>query len=77
LHGESVNVTAKEFELLYTLAATPENVISRKELMVRVWDTTWVDSSRTIDTHVRSLRAKLGASWIITVRGVGYRMGHG
>ncbi|MFI7504684.1 winged helix-turn-helix domain-containing protein [Streptomyces sp. NPDC049687] len=78
LHGRSVNVTAKEFELLHTLAATPEDVISRKELMARVWETSWADSSRTIDTHVRSLRAKLGAnSWIITVRGVGYRMGHG
>ncbi|MEU3031679.1 response regulator transcription factor [Streptomyces incarnatus] len=78
LDGRPLNVTAKEFELLRTLAATPESVISRKELMARVWETTWADSSRTIDTHVRSLRAKLGAhSWIITVRGVGYRMGHG
>ncbi|QYX78362.1 response regulator transcription factor [Streptomyces akebiae] len=78
LHDRPVNVTAKEFELLHTLAATPESVISRKELMARVWETGWADSSRTIDTHVRSLRAKLGThSWIITVRGVGYRMGHG
>ncbi|MCX3061923.1 response regulator transcription factor [Streptomyces beihaiensis] len=78
LHSRPVNVTAKEFELLHTLAASPESVISRKELMAQVWETTWADSSRTIDTHVRSLRAKLGAnSWIITVRGVGYRMGHG
>ncbi|WP_133915057.1 response regulator transcription factor [Streptomyces sp. NBC_00582] len=78
LHERPVNVTAKEFELLHALAATPESVISRRELMARVWETTWADSSRTIDTHVRSLRAKLGAhSWIITVRGVGYRMGQG
>jgi DNA-binding response OmpR family regulator len=46
--------------------------------MASVWETSWADSSRTIDTHVRSLRAKLGASsWIITVRGVGYRIGRG
>ncbi|MFJ7150521.1 winged helix-turn-helix domain-containing protein [Streptomyces sp. NPDC100445] len=78
LHDRPVNLTAKEFELLHTLAATPGCVVSRKELMARVWETTWADSSRTIDTHVRSVRAKLGAnSWIITVRGVGYRMGHG
>ncbi|MFC8584814.1 response regulator transcription factor [Streptomyces sp. NPDC057217] len=78
LHGRPVNLTAKEFELLHILASGPENVISRKELMDRVWDTSWADSSRTIDTHVSSLRAKLGAStWIVTIRGVGYRMGHG
>ncbi|MFD3544806.1 winged helix-turn-helix domain-containing protein [Streptomyces sp. NPDC058655] len=78
LRGEPVNLTAKEFELLHILAANPQNVISRRELMARVWDTSWADSSRTIDTHVSSLRAKLGASrWIITVRGVGYRMGRG
>jgi DNA-binding response OmpR family regulator len=78
LRGEPVVLTAKEFELLHTLAASPRSVISRKELMARVWDTSWSTSSRTIDTHVSSLRAKLGAgSWILTVRGVGYRMGHG
>ncbi|MEU7553017.1 response regulator transcription factor [Streptomyces sp. NPDC044571] len=78
LHGEPVNLTGKEFDLLHTLAANPDGVVSRRELMARVWDTSWAHSSRTIDTHVSSLRAKLGASrWIITVRGVGYRMGRG
>ncbi|MFE2286539.1 response regulator transcription factor [Streptomyces sp. NPDC059443] len=78
LRGGPVSLTAKEFELLHILASAPENVISRKELMDRVWDTSWADSSRTIDTHVSSLRAKLGAgTWVITIRGVGYRMGHG
>ncbi|MFF7360376.1 winged helix-turn-helix domain-containing protein [Streptomyces sp. NPDC008125] len=78
LNGGPVNLTAKEFELLHILASDPANVISRKELMSRVWDTSWADSSRTIDTHVSSLRSKLGAStWVITIRGVGYRMGHG
>ncbi|MER5876310.1 response regulator transcription factor [Streptomyces sp. NPDC001910] len=77
LHDRLVGVTSKEFELLYTLAATPETVVTRKELMARVWGSNWGHTSRTIDTHVSSLRAKLGSSgWIITVRGVGYRMGH-
>ncbi|MEU6477854.1 response regulator transcription factor [Streptomyces sp. NPDC047017] len=77
LHDRVVPVTSKEFELLYTLAATPETVLSRNELMERVWGSSWGSASRTIDTHVSSLRAKLGSSrWIITVRGVGYRMGH-
>ncbi|MFP8959527.1 response regulator transcription factor [Streptomyces nanhaiensis] len=78
LRGNPVNVTAKEFQLLRVLAENAEDVVSRKELMSRVWGTSWMDSSRTIDTHVRSLRAKLGSNnWVITVRGVGYRMGHG
>jgi DNA-binding response OmpR family regulator len=78
LNDRAVSVTAKEFDLLYALASQPERVISRKDLMVQVWDTEEIASSRTIDTHVSSLRAKLGASeWIITVRGVGYRIGYG
>ncbi|RDG32427.1 response regulator transcription factor [Streptomyces corynorhini] len=77
LYDELVDVTSKEFELLYTLAATAETVVTRRELMAKVWGSDWAHSSRTIDTHVSSLRAKLGSScWIITVRGVGYRMGH-
>ena len=76
LHGEVVDVTSKEFDLLYTLAATPETVLSRKELMARVWHDEWGSGSRTIDTHVSSLRAKLGAPrLILTIRGVGYRLG--
>ncbi|TFE55134.1 response regulator transcription factor [Streptomyces sp. ICN441] len=76
LHERIVDVTSKEFELLHTLAANPETVVSRQELMAKVWGSSWSRTSRTIDTHVSSLRAKLGYSgWIITVRGVGYRMG--
>ncbi|WP_395298380.1 response regulator transcription factor [Kitasatospora hibisci] len=77
LDGRPVVLTAKEFDLLHTLAADPKTVLSRKELMARVWDTTWVASTRTIDTHVSNLRAKLGGKWIITVHGVGYRLGRG
>jgi DNA-binding response OmpR family regulator len=78
LDGWLVNVTRKEFDLLYLLASQPETVFSRKEIMSRVWDTEWTRFSRTIDTHVGSLRNKLGASsWIITVRGVGFRLGRG
>ncbi len=78
LRGRKIDVTAKEFDLLSALAATPEAVVSRKELMRRIWDNSWAESSRTIDTHVSSLRSKLGAgTWIVTVRGVGYRIGRG
>lgn len=78
LDGRLIDATAKEFDLLYTLATHPEKVVSRKELMVKIWERDATESSRTIDTHVSSLRAKLGASeWIVTVRGVGYRIGCG
>lgn len=78
LGGRVIDVTAKEFDLLYTLASNAGSVVSRKELMSKVWDSSWSESSRTIDTHVSSLRGKLGTStWITTVRGVGYQIGRG
>ncbi|MEU2226572.1 response regulator transcription factor [Streptomyces sp. NPDC018347] len=78
LHDRVVPVTSKEFELLYVLATHSETVVSRKELMAKVWGSNWACTSRTIDTHVSSLRSKLGSGrWITTVRGVGYRMGYG
>jgi len=74
LGGRVVEVTAKEFELLYLLVSNAGTVVSRKELMSKVWDSSWSESSRTIDTHVSSLRGKLGiGNWITTVRGVGYQ----
>ncbi|MEV0534883.1 response regulator transcription factor [Kitasatospora sp. NPDC050463] len=77
LRDRLIDVTSKEFELLYVLAANSGTVVSRKELMAKVWGSDWGQASRTIDTHVSTLRAKLGCSrWIITVRGIGYRMGH-
>ncbi|MEU5361976.1 response regulator transcription factor [Streptomyces sp. NPDC005925] len=77
LRDRLIEVTSKEFELLHTLAANSHTVVTRQELMAKVWGSTWSKTSRTIDTHVSSLRAKLGSGgWIITVRGVGYRMGH-
>lgn len=72
--GRLVEVTRKEFDLLYHLALHRDTVVSRKELMERVWQDTW--SRRTVDTHISSLRGKLGsAGWIVTVRGVGFRLG--
>lgn len=74
LEGRRVEVTRKEFDLLYLLASHPFTVLSRKRIMQLIWGDSW--SRRTIDTHVSSLRNKLGDSeWIITVRGVGFRFG--
>ncbi|WP_327279015.1 MULTISPECIES: response regulator transcription factor [unclassified Streptomyces] len=74
LDGRRVEVTRKEFDLLYLLAVQPDNVVSRKAIMQAVWGDVW--SRRTIDTHISSLRGKLGSSdWIRNVRGVGFQLG--
>ncbi|MEV5972511.1 MULTISPECIES: response regulator transcription factor [unclassified Streptomyces] len=77
LHGRPVDLTRKEFDLLHMLAIQPGAVVSRRQLMTQVWDDAWSHKGRTIDTHVSSLRGKLGSShWIVTVRGVGFRLGN-
>ncbi|MFL6130662.1 MAG: response regulator transcription factor [Mycobacteriales bacterium] len=76
VHGRPVEVTRKEFDLLLLLASNPQTVVSRQQIMHQVWCDSW--SRRTVDTHVSSLRNKLGCTdWIITVRGVGFRLGNG
>jgi DNA-binding response OmpR family regulator len=78
LDDQPVDVTRKEFDLLYLLIAQSHRVVSRAEIMADVWSVYVADRSRTLDTHVNSLRRKLGArTWINTVRGVGFRLGHG
>lgn len=72
--GAEVALTRKEFDLLCLLASHPGTVVPRKQLLQQVWGDSW--SRRTVDTHVSSLRGKLGDSgWIVTVRGVGFRLG--
>jgi DNA-binding response OmpR family regulator len=72
---EEVALTRKEFDLLCLLASHPDTVIPRKQLLQQVWGDSW--SRRTVDTHVSSLRGKLGDSgWIVTVRGVGFMLGN-
>ncbi|GAB1338428.1 response regulator transcription factor [Streptomyces sp. E-15] len=77
LDGDPVDLTRKEFDLLYLLASQAGAVIPRRQIMAQVWDDAWSPHGRTIDTHVSTLRGKLGSSrWITTVRGVGFRLGH-
>ncbi|MGW0702189.1 response regulator transcription factor [Streptomyces sp. NPDC002867] len=74
LDGRHIGVTRKEFDLLYLLASRPGSVFSRRQIMTQVWSDPRAKPGRTIDTHVSSLRSKLGSSrWITTVRGVGFR----
>ncbi len=73
--GEEIALTAKEFDLVAALAADPGAVVSRKQLLEQVWDTSWYGSTKTIDVHIASVRRKLGDPGLIeTVRGVGFRL---
>ena len=71
---EEVHLTPTEFDLLTCLAARPGTVLSREALLAEVWG--WADASgtRTVDSHVKSLRRKLGADRLRTVHGVGYAL---
>jgi two-component system, OmpR family, phosphate regulon response regulator PhoB len=73
---DSVVLTAKEFDLLQELMRAHGNVLTRDVLMDKVWGYHGEATSRTLDTHVRRLREKLGREGVRveTVRGVGYRM---
>jgi DNA-binding response OmpR family regulator len=75
--GGAVVLTAKEFDLLQELMRARGNVLTREILMDKVWGYHGEATSRTLDTHVRRLREKLGEEgvYVETVRGVGYRMG--
>jgi len=70
--GDEVHLTPTEFELLVMLASSPKTVLTREKLLAEVWD--WADASgtRTVDSHIKALRRKLGADLIRTVHGVGY-----
>lgn len=71
--GAELQLTRKEFDLLSLLASRSPSVVARDQILDQVWGTAWETSSRTLDTHIGSLRAKLGrAVQIRTVRGVGY-----
>lgn len=76
--GEPRDLTFMEYELLRFLVENPGRVWSRDQILAKVWGYDYFGGSRTVDVHVRRLRAKLGeerSSWITTVRSVGYRFG--
>jgi DNA-binding response OmpR family regulator len=68
-----MSLSPKEFDLLDRLLSDAGNVVSREQLLRDVWQTAWTGSSRTVDQHVSSLRAKIGDDRIATVRGKGFR----
>ena len=75
VRGKPLDLTFKEFELLRFLATHPSRVFTREQLLSEVWGYDYFGGTRTVDVHVRRLRAKLGdlESLIGTVRNVGYR----
>jgi len=75
VNGKALDLTFKEFELLRFLAGHPQRVFTREQLLSEVWGYDYFGGTRTVDVHVRRLRAKLGdmESLIATVRNVGYR----
>jgi DNA-binding response OmpR family regulator len=76
--GQPLDLTYMEYELLKFLAQNPGKVFTREILLSRVWGYEYYGGARTVDVHIRRLRAKLGeehANLIQTVRSVGYRFG--
>ena len=71
-----VPLTLKEFELLYLFMLNPGTAYSREQLLERIWDIDYAGGTRTVDTHIKTLRLKLGkqaSEYVQTVWGVGYR----
>lgn len=74
--GERVELTLKEYDLLYILIENIGQVFTRDQLLRKIWGSDYVGETRTVDVHIGTLRTKLGicGGYIKTVRGVGYRM---
>jgi DNA-binding response OmpR family regulator len=76
VEGGQVELTLKEYQLLLFFVRSPGRVFTRAELLDHVWGAEYFGGTRTVDVHVRRLRAKTGAAGVMleTVRGVGYRL---
>lgn len=77
LRGQQIICTPKEIEILYMLASNPGQVFTREQLLNKVWGYDFAGETRTVDTHIKRIRAKLdntGLNWSIkTIYGVGYK----
>jgi DNA-binding response OmpR family regulator len=73
LNDGELALRPKEFDLLALLVSEGGRVVTRERIMREVWDTNWMGSTKTLDTHVLALRQKIGSDAIATLRGVGYR----
>jgi DNA-binding response OmpR family regulator len=82
IDDQPITLTRTEFDVLAALSARPGVVFSRRQLLDVVWAQTWVGNEHLVDVHIGHLRRKLGDDpaaprYVITIRGVGYRMGSG
>lgn len=68
-----IELRPKEFDLLDLLATNAGRAVTRERIMQAVWDTAWMGSTKTLDTHILTLRHKLAPGAITTLRGIGYR----
>ncbi|CAN5567444.1 response regulator transcription factor [soil metagenome] len=75
--GAELELTPKEFDLLTLLTVEAGRAVTRERIMRDVWDTDWLESTKTLDQHILGLRSKVGAPLITTLRGVGYRLDAG
>lgn len=78
LNGDELDLTSKEFDLLALLMSKPDVTFTREQIMATVWDENYWGTTRTLDTHISTLRRKIGDDTdpprlIVTVRGVGFR----
>jgi DNA-binding response OmpR family regulator len=71
---EEIALRPKEFDLLALLVSEAGRAVTRERIMREVWDTAWMGSTKTLDTHMLALRQKVGPEAITTLRGVGYRL---
>jgi DNA-binding response OmpR family regulator len=74
LDGRELTLRPKEFDLLALLASQAGRVVTRERIMREVWDTDWLENTKTLDTHILALRGKLKPDSITTLRGIGYRL---
>ena len=82
LDDQPVQLTRTEFDILDVLSEQPKVALSRRQIIDQVWDADWLGDDHVVDVHVANLRRKLGDDpneprYVLTVRGVGYRMGKG
>ncbi|MER6217770.1 MULTISPECIES: response regulator transcription factor [unclassified Streptomyces] len=76
--GREIRLTRREFDVLAHLAARPDEVHAREEILDRIWGDAFLGTSRSLDVHVAGIRAKTGRPGLVrTVRGFGYRLGGG
>jgi len=71
---EELSLRPKELDLLALLVANAGRAVTRERIMREVWDTEWIGSTKTLDTHMLTLRQKVGGDAITTLRGIGYRL---